>query len=179
MEMLLSDSSPATIVALGAILAAILSSVAAICNTAYQSYVTKLGQAKLWESSFISAYEKFWSDSSCLAVRRFILSDSGYEEIRLILKGRNELTSPINDEKTFEKLEMLDKFLSHMSVIDSLSESKPKKYTTIHWDVSHLNYWYAEISKRLEMVAYIKSYWPGLLDPEVRATADTVIVRLK
>lgn len=133
-----------------------------------QISISELQYNDNWEKSFISLYEDFWSNDDLRTVRFWILSDEGYGSILPALKRRLESGSASLPREDFETLEVLDRFFAHLTMYIALHDAQPVKGSRIDWTNNHLQYWYALIARRSELVQYAYMGWPGLLDVENR-----------
>jgi hypothetical protein len=111
-----------------------------------------------WIERQSDIYRSFWEDEDCQKIRFCIVSDLGYEEIRGVLKKRNESNGEGLTAEEYALIESIDRFILPIARLRYF-DTEFSYRTRGHYWTRFIKYWIARIEKRKELKEYIDKCW--------------------
>ncbi|MDQ0465571.1 hypothetical protein QO010_003360 [Caulobacter ginsengisoli] len=112
-----------------------------------------------WEERLRATYRSFWVDEKLVEVRYWIVSDTGYAEIRPILQRRLETVENVLGQKDNQKLDLLDRFFAIIFSTDLMGASNLSDEQDVRIRRLYGYYWVIIERSRPELLEYANRFW--------------------
>ena len=140
--------------------------ITSLCAGVTVTIISLHQKRKQWVDDFRALYAEFWNDKDISQVRRWIVSNTLYNEVlkpvltQRIEKGYNDL-----DEDGSMKIDMIDKFMSLIIRLETLEEStRTKRQRALIERFLISKHWKEKVSARPELKEYIATGWKGAVE---------------
>jgi hypothetical protein len=137
-----------------------------LCAGVTVTLISLYQKRKQWVDDFRALYTEFWNDKDISQVRRWIVSNTLYNEVlkpvltQRIERGYNDL-----DEDGSMKIDMIDKFMSLIIRLETLEEStRIKRRKALIERFLFSKHWKDKATSRPELREYIATSWKGAID---------------
>jgi hypothetical protein len=137
--------------------------ITSLCAGVTVTIISLYQKRKQWVDDFRALYAEFWNDKDISQVRRWIVSNTLYNEVlkpvlaQRIEKGYNDL-----DEDGSIKIDMIDKFMSLIIRLETLEEStRTKRQRVLTERFLFAKHWKEKVSVRPELREYVATSWKG------------------
>ena len=118
-----------------------------------------------WYKNKGEIYKEFWKDEQCALARHWIGSDSAFNK-NLLPAIEERLKYPVTshdpDERTYKKLETLDRFIYILVIFREFDSSHSNYRRRILW-MKYFHYWTERFNSkgREKLKEYVEVYWPN------------------
>jgi hypothetical protein len=137
--------------------------ISSLCAGVTVTIISLYQKRKQWVDDFRALYAEFWNDKDISQVRRWIVSDTLYNDVvkpvltQRIEKGYNDL-----DEDGSLKIDMIDKFMALIIRLETLEGSaRTKRQRTLVERFLFSKHWKDKARARPELREYIATSWKG------------------
>ena len=140
--------------------------ITSLCAGVTVTIISLHQKRKQWVDDFRALYAEFWNDKDISQVRRWIVSNTLYQEVlqpiltQRIQKGYNDL-----DEDGSIKIDMIDKFMSLIIRLETLEEStRTKRQRALVERFLFAKHWKEKVSSRPELREYVATSWKAAIE---------------
>jgi hypothetical protein len=123
-----------------------------------------------WERCFSELHNNFWIDKDLRCVRKWLVNEDSYSELKPILEKRMNHGGHAIEKGEYDSIDRLDKFLNYLSRIVYLVPVT-KEQAEI-WENFFFGYWIKQClsGEKKEIQWYVERFYKNLLEGSLRTT---------